>query len=83
MKDSTALKVLPISSYIVETKGDMKMRRLEERKETIVLGAVSQKSSSTSTREQNLYERCENRKNRNIIDELTLTLYTERGRERK
>jgi len=57
------------------------MKRPREHKETIVLNALSQKASSTS-REQNISVRCENRKNKNIIDELPLTLYTARGRKK-
>ncbi|MFV1976729.1 MAG: hypothetical protein ACC651_13345 [Candidatus Scalindua sp.] len=58
------------------------MKRLTEHKETIVLRALSQKASSTSTKEQSISVRCENRKNRNIIDELPLTLYTATGRKK-
>jgi len=58
------------------------MKSLTERKDTIVLAAFSQKSSSTVTKEQTISVRCENIKNRNIIDELPLTLYTARGRKR-
>ena len=43
------------------------MKSLTERKDTIVLAAFSQKSSSTVTKEQTISVRCENIKNRNII----------------